>query len=97
MTTEKKRGRPVGSTGKSGPRPGSRRWIMDNLKVGEDAFFMGDPGSSAGKLMAIIASYYKAGEPAMKEQGLTQSGGIAIFDGEISRAVVKVTRFKKKP
>ena len=88
------RGRPAvgkGNGTKSGPQRGSRRHTLDHLRIGESAFFVGEQGQLAGKLMANIASIYRNGEN-ISQQGLTQSAGVAIFDGEFSRPVVKVTR-----
>lgn len=90
------RGRPAvgkGNGTKSGTQKGSRRHTLDHLRIGESAFFVGEQGQQAGRLMANIASIYRDGE-CISQQGLTQSAGVAIFDGEYSRPVVKVTRLR---
>lgn len=81
---------------KGGVQAGSRRWTMDKLKLGESCFFIGEPGQLASKLQASIASCYRGGE-SMIQQGLQQSSGLAVFEQELSRPVVCVTRIADKP
>lgn len=69
----------------------SRRKQMDSLRVGESVIFVGEPGQKAQKLMASIASTYRGGLN-ISNQGLTQSAGLTIFEGELARPAVKVTR-----
>lgn len=76
------------------PRPGSRKWFMDLLKVGESHVFIGVPGQLASNLQASIASCYR-GEESMSQQGLTQDSGIAVFPLELSRPLVRVTRISE--
>ena len=72
-------------------QPGSRRWIMDRLAVGDSCIFIGEPGQAASRLQACIASNYRGGD-SMGSQGLTQRGGLAVFEGEVPLAIVRVTR-----
>lgn len=97
MTTSKNKGRPAGSKNKPAVKVlAGRRARLDALKVGESEFFVGEPGQLASRLMANIAAQFRGGE-SVKSQGLTQSAGVAIFDGEFCRPVVKVTRLFKAP
>lgn len=91
MNAPAKKGRPQGT--KSGPRPGSRKAQMLALKVGGCVVFTGEPGQTCQSLMASIASCFRAGEN-MNNQGFTQSAGLVVFEGELSRPAVKVTRFE---
>lgn len=92
MTAQpKKRGRKPGQT-----IPGSRRWIMDRLQVGESYIFIGDVGKVASSLQADIASCYRSGE-SMGQQGLQQRAGLAVFEGELPVPIVRVTRISAKP
>lgn len=90
------RGRPKGSTGPNGLRPGSRKYQMVNLKLGESVIFVGQPGVSIGSFQAQVAASFRLGQN-MSNQGLTQQGGLAIFEGELARPLTKVTRFKEVP
>lgn len=88
-SSDAQRGRPKGS--KSGPRAGSRKALMQALKVGECVIFTGKPGQSCQSLMASIASCFRLNEN-MNNQGLTQRAGLVVFEGELSRPAVKVIR-----
>lgn len=70
---------------------GGRKTQMDALKVGESVVFVGQPGGTVHKMMTSIASCYRGSEN-IRNQGLTQAGGMAGFDGELMRPAVKVTR-----
>lgn len=83
-----KRGRPAGSTGL---QAGSRKAQILALKPGESVIFTGKPGQSVSRLMASIASCFRGGE-SIGGLGLTQSGGLCVFEGELPLAAVKVTR-----
>lgn len=76
---------------KPGARPGSRKWQILNLEVGESVIFVGEPGENPSRMMANIASAFRGGE-SMGQQGLTQKSGLAIFEGEVARPAVKITR-----
>lgn len=71
--------------------PGSRRYQMEQLKVGQSVVFTGEPGASVHDLQRSIASVYRDGE-SMGQQGLAQLGGLLVFEGELSRPAVRVTR-----
>jgi len=92
----------MGADGMSGGRPkgtfgthvGSRKYQMDALEVGEFVLFPGEPGQPASKLQASIGSSYRGGQN-MSNQGLEQSSGFLVFEGELPRPVVKVTRISE--
>lgn len=75
---------------KSGESP-SRKEILKALPVGESVFFYGEPGGSTAALQRGIAGAFRAGE-SMSQQGLTQAGGIMVFEGELPTPVTRVTR-----
>lgn len=74
-----------------GPREGGRKALMNALEVGESLMFTGEPGGAISALQASIASSYR-GLESMSQQGLTQYGGLLIFEGELPTPVSKVTR-----
>ena len=76
---------------KPGSRPGSRRHAMESLALGECVIFVGDPGDPAQPLMASIASAWR-GNTNLTKQGLTQKSGLAVFEDELPRPAVRVTR-----
>lgn len=91
--TNKVLGRPVGAKDKvlRGPRPGSRKDTLNSLEVGESVIFYGEPGATLQSLQASIGSTWR-GKENMSQQGLTQQGGMLIFEGEMPTPVSRVTR-----
>lgn len=81
----KKRGR------KPGPIKGSRKSRMMALKIGESIVFTGEPGDTCSRMMGSLNSTFRTG--GLNGQGLTQSAGLTVFEGEVSRPAVKVTRY----
>lgn len=72
------------------PKEGSRRWIIEQLAVGESVCFECGVMSST-ELMRVIAGIFKNGQN-LSNQGFTQKSGLLVFDGEVSTKVVRVTR-----
>lgn len=85
-----RRGRPRGL------KPGSRKYQMVNLPLGESVIFVGEEGQAIQALQASVGSSFR-GEKNMSNQGLAQQGGLAIFEGELARPLTKVTRYKEVP
>jgi hypothetical protein len=69
---------------------------MVNLLLGESVIFVGEEGQAIQALQASVGSSFR-GEKNMSNQGLTQQGGLAIFEGELARPLTKVTRYKEAP
>lgn len=74
-----------------GPRAGSRRAILQALEVGESAIFYGEPGASLQSLQSSVSSTYR-GPETLGQQGLAQTGGFMMFEGELPVPVTRVTR-----
>lgn len=69
----------------------SRREIMKALPVGESVYFYGEAGGSTTSLQRAVGSSFRGSE-SMGQQGLTQAGGIMVFEGELPTPVTRVTR-----
>lgn len=78
-----------------GPRPGSRKAILEALEVGESVIFHGDAGGSCNALQSSISSTYRGSVETLQNQGFTQAGGMLIFEGELPTPVSRVTRISK--
>lgn len=74
-----------------GPRAGSRRAILEALETGESAIFYGEPGASLQSLQSSVSSTYR-GPETLGTQGLVQTGGVMMFEGELPTPVTRVTR-----
>lgn len=65
---------------------------LEALKIGESLVFTGEPGEPINSLMKLIAAPFRGN---MSAQGLTQRGGLTVFEGETSRPSVMVTRISE--
>lgn len=74
-----------------GPRAGSRKAIMQALELGESVVFMGEPGASLQGLQASVNATFRQPE-TFGGQGLSQTGGLLVFEGEVPVPVTRVTR-----
>lgn len=71
----------------------SRKGLMQGLEIGECLVFIGEPGQTASKLQASVASSFR-GDDNIKKQGLEQQKGFLVFEGEPAIAVTRVTRVR---
>lgn len=83
-------------TSKRGPAPGSmrkgsRKDLLMKLELGDYEIFVGMPGQTIQNLEKSIASAFRNGQK-ISNMGFTQTGGLAVFEGELARPVVKVTK-----
>lgn len=76
-----------------GLRQGSRKSLLMKLELGDYEMFVGIPGQTIQDLQKSIASAFRGGQ-TISNMGFTQLGGLAVFEGELSRPVVKVTKIR---
>lgn len=73
------------------PSTRSRKAIMDDLAIGESVIFTGEPGGKLQALQASVNATYRQPQ-TFGGQGLQQTGGLMIFEGELPTPVSRVTR-----